>query len=75
MLNICKILTNHLSLSKPLTKRFVFNDALTHINNLKGHLINNDVHTFGSKCHSIYKDAWFEGSGKSASISGPRLKD
>jgi len=34
------------------------------INNLKGCMINNDVHAFGSKCHYEYKDVWSEESGK-----------
>jgi len=57
----------------------VFNDALTHIDNLKGHVINN-VHVFGRKVsrsvlrgYDKYKDNWPEGSNfASASARGRR---
>jgi len=46
------------------------------IDNLKGHVIDNDVHVFGRKCSSSYyeyKDNWFEGS-NFASASAKRQR-
>jgi len=40
-------------------KWFVFNDALTQIDKLKGHMIDNDIRAFGSVIQGYhkYKDA------------------